>query len=200
MKVIGLCGGSGSGKGETSRIFSELGFAVIDTDLVYRELTSGNSECTEALRREFGDEVISPSGALDRRALAALVFRGDGADARRLRLNEIAHRYILAETRRRLSLYKADGYPCSVVDAPVLFESGFDKECDVIVSVVADKNIRLSRITARDNISLEAAEERIASQLKDEEIISRSDFVIRNNGDFSELSRQVVEVAEKILK
>lgn len=200
MKVIGLCGGSGSGKGEASRLFSELGFAVIDTDRVYRELTSGPSECTAALSREFGEAIISTSGALDRRALANLVFHGEGADERRLRLNAIAHHYILIETRRRLSVFASEGCAAAIVDAPVLFESGFDRECDMIVSVVADKNIRLSRITARDNISREAAEERIASQLSDEVIISRSDFVITNNGDFFSLREQVSEVADKILK
>jgi len=200
MKVIGLCGGSGSGKGEASRLFLELGFAVIDTDLVYRELTAGRSECTEAIAREFGEIVISDTGALDRKALARLVFHGDGADDRRLTLNKIAHHYILDETRRRIASFSDAGYSAVIIDAPVLFESGFDRECDKIVSVVADKNIRLSRIVARDNISIDAAEERISSQLSDREIISRSDFVITNNGDFSDLQIQVRKVADLLLK
>ena len=135
MKVIGLCGGSGSGKGAVSRIFAEIGIPSIDTDAVYRRMTLSDSPCMRALAAEFGKEIINSLGGLDRARLASIVFN----DPSRLKtLNKIAHSFILDETRRRLAEYSDEGFPAAVVDAPVLFESGFDKECDEIICVLAD--------------------------------------------------------------
>ena len=82
----------------------------------------------------------------------------------------------------------------------MLFESGFNKKCDVIISVVASKDLRIERIINRDKISKERAEARIASQLSDEFLIERSDFTVYNNGSEQELMAQVASIANKILK
>ncbi len=199
MKVIGLCGGSGSGKGEVSRLFAEHGFALVDTDGIYRDMTTNDSECLSALGLEFGMDIILPNGALDRKMLASLVFCGDGAEKRRARLNEIAHKFILDEARRRLREYESSGVRATVVDAPLLFESGFDKECDIIVCVNADRMIRLDRIMSRDGIDKTTAERRIDSQLSDEKLRQLSDYEIVNNGDVEHLRSEVSRIAKKIL-
>ena len=199
MKIIGLCGGSGSGKGSACRIFRECGITCIDTDAIYREITASSSECLTALEREFGSEIIDKKGALNRKLLAEIVFSGEGSESRLVRLNEISHRYILDETRRRLKHYEETGAIAAVVDAPVLFESGFDRECDLIVCVLADKEIRIERIMRRDGISREEAEKRIASQLSDEELINRCDYIIRNDRDLEFLEAEVKSVIKKIL-
>ena len=196
MKVIGLCGGSGSGKGAVSLIFSECGIPFIDTDRVYREMTSGDSECLRELRAAFGDGIVASDGSLDRRRLAELVFSGDDANARRSLLNSIAHKHILDETRRRI---KAFGARTVVVDAPLLFESGFDKECDFIVAVIADREVRIERIMRRDGIDRSAATARIASQLSDGELIKRADAVIENNGELSALRASVTGLCAALL-
>ena len=200
MKVIGLCGGSGSGKGTVSSIFLENRIPAVDTDAVYREMTQTDSPCLRALALEFGDVIISEYGSLNRKALAELVFSGDGCEKRLKRLNEITHKYILDETRSRLEQFRSDGFLAAIVDAPVLFESGFDKECDLIVCVIADRDIRLSRIIERDNIDIAAATRRIDSQMSDEELISRSDFVIYNNSDLNALKYDVFSVAKQIIE
>ena len=87
----------------------------------------------------------------------------------------------------------------AIVDAPVLFESGFNKECDIIVSVIAEREVRVNRIIERDNISVEAAEARISKQLSNEELISKSDFIIENNSDLNSLAVRVNEVADFIM-
>lgn len=200
MKVIGLCGGSGSGKGAVSSIFQKIGIPSIDTDAVYREITSSDGPCLRALCEEFGKGIISDDGSLNRKALAKNVFNSKDAKTRLKKLNEIAHNFILDETRRRLDIYKSMGYEAAIVDAPVLFESGFDSECDVILSVVADKETRIERIIHRDKIDRESAITRINSQLSDEEIISRSDFIIRNDLDLYALEDRVRKVADLILE
>ena len=199
MKVIGLCGGSGSGKGAVCSIFRENGILTIDTDAVYRDLTSRPGPLIKALKREFGSSIITADGVLNRRALAEIVFSSENSKEKLERLNKIAHKFILDETRAILSWYSADGVCVGVVDAPVLFESGFDSECDVIVSVVADRDLRIKRIVSRDGISVQQAEERIASQMSDAEVISRSDFVVYNNGDLDQLRQRVLELIDELI-
>ncbi len=191
MKVIGLCGGSGSGKGTVCDVFREHNIPSVDTDAVYREITAIPGPCLDALESEFGSEIITDEGGLNRKTLAAIVFSGDDSTKRLSRLNEIAHRFILDETRRRLEVFRQNGSIAAVVDAPVLFESGFDKECGLVVCVIADRETRIQRIIARDGITRKQAEERINSQLSNEELISRSDFVINNNSDIHSLRNEV---------
>ena len=200
MKIIGLCGGSGSGKGKVCEVFRENNIPTIDTDALYREMTSQKSPCLDALKAEFGKEIITDNGDLNRDKLAEIVFSGKDMDIKRAKLNEISHRFILDETRCRIKQFEKDGFSLVVVDAPLLFESGFDSECDFVVCVIADRNVRIQRIMSRDNITLEQAKRRIAAQLSDGETVSRSDFVIRNNSDIEELRGEVKSVITKILK
>ena len=198
MKIIGLCGGSGSGKGTVAELFSLYGIKSVDTDAVYRELTATKTPCLDALVNEFGDEILSPLGALDRSKLRSIVFDSEDAKEKRTRLNEIAHKFILGKTREILEAYRQEGRLFSIVDAPLLFESGFNKECDFILCVLADKEQRILRIIKRDGLSREMAEQRIASQLSDEELIKLSDFKITNNGDIQELKDSVDMIVEEL--
>lgn len=188
MKVIGLCGGSGSGKTAACEIFSDLGAAIINTDRVYRELCAPGSPCMEELKEAFGCGIIRQDGSLDREALGSIVFSDREA---LLTLDGITHRYIKAETLARIERYRMDGYDAVIVDAPLLFEAEFDRFCDITAGIVADRSLRISRIIERDGITHEAAERRISSQLSDDELRRRCDYIIDNNGDTSELFARV---------
>ena len=196
MKVIGLCGGSGSGKGTLARMLSEGGFLHIDADAVYHEITSCDSPCLRAMTEAFGRDIISPSGALDRKALASVVF-ADGAKDKLALLNSISHRYVLDEIRRRIAL--AEGkYFGAIVDAPLLFESGFNTECDIVISVTAPREVRISRISERDGIDRDAAERRINTQLDDEFLRLHSDIIITNDKDTTALYEQAQELINRL--
>lgn len=195
MLVIGLAGGSGSGKGTAAEIFASYGILPIDTDKVYHRLTNAPSECLRELTGEFGTAILTSDGVLDRARLAELVF---GSEEKRKRLNLISHRHILGTVREIIGKAKAQGYFAVLVDAPLLFESGFDKECDLVVSVLADRETRISRIIARDGITMEKAEARINKQMPDGRLAELSDYVIENNGSRSELSARIAEIIEKI--
>ena len=160
MKIIGLCGGSGSGKGEVARMLREAGCLHLDADAIYHGFISGDSDCLRELADEFGKEIIAPNGALDRKKLAAIVF-ADGAEEKRQRLNTISHRYVLDEIRRRIADAENE-YTVAVVDAPLLFESGFNAECDAIISVIAPRDARIARIVERDGLTSEQAARRTA--------------------------------------
>ncbi len=197
MKKIGLCGGSGSGKGVVSDIIRSFSISVIDTDNIYHELTSADTDCLKALKHEFGDS-ITRNGALYRPALADIVFFSENAEEKRNKLNSITHGYVLQEVRKRLREYCADGADNCFIDAPLLFESGFDKECDITVAVIADNTTRIKRIMERDNIDRAAAEARIKAQLSNERLLELSDMHIENSSDISALKTAVAELINKI--
>ena len=198
MKVIGLCGGSGAGKGYVCQRFKTYKFGVIDTDRVYHGLLTEDSACARELVGEFGSDIIL-SGKVDRPRLAATVFADKSGEMLK-RLNEITHKHILARVRSMLSDYEEQGFFAVIVDAPLLFESGFDKECDFTVGVIADREIRMQRIIERDKITREDAETRINKQKSDEFILENCDFIIVNNGDDLALDKSIAEVAVKILE
>lgn len=200
MKKIGLCGSSGSGKGYVSKKFSKYDIPTIDTDLVYRETTiKKGTPCLLALVNEFGTQILNESAELDRKALATIVFEGEGAKGRLERLNKIAHRYIKIDTENLINQYESEGKKAVIIDAPVLFESGFDKMCDFTVCVIAPYEMKLERIIKRDNISREKALSRLNSQLSDEELKKLSTYYIDNSN--VELDAQIENILlnEKII-
>ena len=200
MKIIGLCGGSGSGKSTVAAFFVERGVPAVDADAVYHALISHKTPCLDALCDAFGSEILAADGSLDRKRLGGIVFSGEGCEERRRLLNEISHRYVLQEVRRLAGEYEKQGYPAILFDAPLLLESGFDRECAALVCVVADRQTRIARVMARDGISEEAASRRIAAQIPDEELIRRSDDCIRNDGDVAALEEQVENIIKKYIK
>ena len=200
MRVIGICGGSGSGKGAVCVAFSRFGIPSIDTDAVYRSMTERKSRCLDELSEAFGAGILLADGSLDRKKLAEVVFaHTDDARRRKQLLESISHKHILARTREIIENYRLEGVPAVLVDAPLLFESGFDKECDVTVAVIADDSVRIERIMARDSISEAAASARIAAQIPNAELASRCTYVIYNNGSIDELSERVSELAALLL-
>ena len=195
MLVLGFTGGSGSGKSLASKFFNKFNITVIDTDSLYREMTSPGGKCILPIKNAFGDSVIDENGALNRAIMASIVFH---SKEKRQILNTITHKYVLDEVRSLVDYYKTRNYFAVLVDAPLLFESGYDKECDYIISVIADTNIRISRIMNRDKISLEHATSRINSQLSDDYLKENSDFVLINNGSLEDLEFQVSKIVNKI--
>lgn len=197
MIIIGLCGGSGAGKGTVDNCFFKHGIPSIDTDAVYRELTVRGSYLLNILSEAFGKDILNERGELDRKKLSALVFSDP---AKHKLLNSITHSEILNEAERRIRKYESEGYPAVICDAPLLFESGFDKKCDIIIAVTAPLDVRIERLVRRDGISPEAARQRILSQLPDEYLEKHSDFVINNNGDLANVQAQIDSLVKIILK
>lgn len=189
MIIIGLCGSSGSGKGYVSAKLAKHGVGFIDTDKVYRERVLVNPACKGELVASFGSAILA-DGNVDKKRLAAIVFEGDGAKERLEALNCITHKYIKVETEQLISAYREAGYPAVLVDAPVLFESGFDEMCHVTVCVTAPDEQKLARIVKRDGISSEKAMARLNSQLSDSELRARCTYEL-NNTDGCDLERQI---------
>lgn len=178
MLVIGLTGPSGAGKSLVATQFASFGIPVLDADAIYRELLVPPSECLSELTVQFGERILLPDGTLDRRTLGGIVFTNPEALEQ---LNKIAHRHVLAETRRRLRQLRDADFPAAVFDAPQLFESGANRDCNLIVSVLAPEEIRLHRILLRDGISEQAAIERMHAQKSEQFFRTHSDYIIEND-------------------
>lgn len=181
--VIGLTGQSGSGKTVISEHFAKRGAAVINADIVARGVTADGSECNAKLRELF-PSCVDDRLVLDRRALAAVVFN----DRAKLdMLNDTIFPYINDALAWEIERIGESGSKIIVLDAPTLFEAGADKLCDMIISVVADEEIRAKRIQKRDGLTREQAAARFSSQRSVRFFKEHSDIVIENNGSAEEL-------------
>ena len=178
MLLIGLTGPSGSGKGLVAEIFSRFGLPVINADEVYHQLLVPPSPCLEELVGRFGNVILTSAGTLNRRELASIVFSDPASLAA---LNSITHRYVMEEILRRTEQLRREETRAAILDAPQLFEAGANRMCGAVVSVLADKNLRLERVLQRDGIDRDAALRRIAAQKSDEFFRSHSDYIIENN-------------------
>ena len=196
MRIIGVTGPSGAGKSLLSEAFAKRNIPVIDADALYHSLLVPPSECLDAIKAEFGESVISPDGTLDRTALGAIVF---SSEEKLALLNETVLSRVLVRIRELIATYGEQGAIAVAVDAPTLIESGFDLECDFVISVLAPKSDRIERIMARDSISREKAELRINAQKDDGFYISASSEVLINDGSQEQLLSAADGVIKKIL-
>lgn len=179
MRVIGLTGSIACGKSNVSDTLRQLGAAVIDGDLLSREVTAPGGIALPAIREAFGDGVFHPDGTLNRRALGAVVF---GSDAARARLEGIIHPMVKALTCQRIEEARRSGAPLCVLDMPLLFEAGMDSLCHRIWCVWLPREIQLQRLMARDGFTPEEAEARLRSQLSADEKAARAHVVIDTSG------------------
>lgn len=178
--ILGLTGPSGAGKGLVAKHLQDAyGFAWIDTDAVYHELTSAPSLCLDELQAAFGESIIK-NGALDRPALAAIVF-AEGAQDKLLLLNRITHKHVITESAKRIEAARQRGARGAILDAPLLFEAGADALCTHTCAMIADREVRKARIMARDHLSEDAANKRLDAQKPDAFYAERADFLFENN-------------------
>jgi dephospho-CoA kinase len=207
LKVIGITGGSGTGKSSVTRYFSQKNIAVIDADLLAREVVLPNTPCLAEITAAFGEDMLLPDGSLNRKKLGKLVFSNPD---RLALLTSITQKYINDEILIRISAYQNNPVTLDkegkevplkgvIIDAPLLFESGFHKICDAVVAVLADMDLRITRISQRDNISKEDAKMRIMAQKEDTFYSDQADFILYNNGDYDELYLQADIVLSLIL-
>lgn len=193
IKIIGLTGQSGAGKSTVAYCLEQKGFAVINADRLVAELYNGGSVCLTAVASVFGKDILNPDGTPNRVLLAKRAF--SSKDNTEL-LGRLVHPFVTALFFEKLK--KLSGADAVVYDAPQLFESNADVLCDVIVSVVADRNVRLKRICDRDNMSCEQALQRINAQYGEEFFRKNSDFVVENNNTKEELIKNISNIISQL--
>lgn len=177
MLVIGLTGGIASGKSLAGRCFEALGVAVIDADVLAREVVEPGSDGLEAVIEAFGDGMLTADGTLDRAALRRRIFDDDDA---RQRLEAILHPRIRALMDARVEARRTTGDPYCVTVVPLLIETGRDACCDRVLVVDAPEPVQIARLQARDGTDASAARAMLARQSPRAARIARADDVIAN--------------------
>lgn len=193
MKIIGLTGSIASGKSTVTRVLRELGAVVVDADAIVHQLQQPGTPVTEAIGREFGPGVIRPDGSLDRAALGAIVFADP---TRRKALEGIVHPAVRERIWQEVERCRAEGRPAVVLDIPLLFESGWDRLVDEVWVVYVDRESQKARLMARDGLSPEEAERRMAAQMDLEVKRDRAHRVIDNRGSEHQTREQVRQAWE----
>jgi dephospho-CoA kinase len=184
---VGLTGGIGSGKSEVARILERLGAFIVDTDILAREAVAPQSDGLMAIAHEWPGVVRN--GALDRAALAEIVFADPAA---RERLNAIVHPFVRRLANERAKLAAPAQLIVDVV--PLLFETGYDSSVERSIVVIAPDDERIARVLARDSTNEAAIRARMAAQIDPCEARARADYVIENDGNLNHLRERVQAV------
>lgn len=191
--LVGLTGGIGAGKSTVARLLAARGALILDADVAAREVVAPGSDGLAAVIAEFGDAVVGPDGALDRAALAAVVFADPD---RRGALNAITHPRVRAWMAERV--VAAPEGSVVVQDIPLLVESGLAGLFELVVVVDAADPIRVARLVRDRGMTEQEASARIAAQAPRGQRLAAADVVIDNDGTPEELTGQVAALWNRI--
>ena len=184
MLVVGITGGIGTGKSLVSEQLKELGAEVIQADAVGHEAYLPGTDGLRAVVEAFGEDVLTPSGEVDRKKLGAIVFNDAVAMKR---LNAIMHPRMYRMVEERLEQFSRQGSEVAVVEAAILLEAGWTPLVDELwVTTCAEEQV-VQRLRERSNLDEAAVRSRIAAQMDQSEREKHADAIIDNSGSLSEL-------------
>lgn len=192
--IVGLTGGIGSGKTTVADLFVAYGAQLVDTDAIAHELTAPDGAAMPALIAEFGADIATGTGALDRVAMRRCVFSDPSA---RGRLEAILHPLIRTLSAERC---QAANSPYAVLAVPLLVESGSYRErCDRIVVIDCPESLQVDRVMARNGMAREEVLAIMAAQATRSQRLAVADDVVLNDEGHDKLVRQVAELHQKYL-
>lgn len=199
--VIGIIGGIGSGKSTVARHFEKLGAVVLDADRIGHEML-GRDEVKRAACRRWGKGILDADGRINRRKVARIVFgRGRAARAELEYLQGLVHPLIGQRLRDSVAQAQRRGkVPAIVIDAALLVEAGWDRECDYVVYVEADRQQRIERVQQARGWSAEEAGARQRAQDSLKLKRERADYVVDNSGSLDATLRQVERLFSRFLE
>jgi dephospho-CoA kinase len=173
--IIGITGGIGSGKSTVCKIFKILGAPVFEADIIAKDLLE-NNEIKHELKKLFGNNILNSKGEVDRSRLADIVFNDD---IKLEKLNSIIHPAV----RDKFMIWadKMKSYHYIIIEAAILFESGFNKLTDYTILVTAPEHMRIERVSRRDGVPEDNVRARIRNQLPEEGKKLLADFIIIND-------------------
>lgn len=189
--ILGLTGGIATGKSTTSKIIKKIGIPVVDADEISRKIVY-DMEIILKIKEEFGEEIYI-IGELDREKLSRIVFSNKD---KLKKLNMILHPAILKKIKEEFEKLKKN--KIIVADIPLLFEVSFEDEVDKILTIYCDLETQIERLKTRKSYTREESLKRINSQMKTEEKIKKSDYIINNSKNLEFLEKEVQKIIKKI--
>lgn len=193
MIIIGLTGSIGMGKSTAAKILQRLGLPIYSADQVVHDLLAVNGRAVKKVARLFPDTLSK--GAIDRKKLGAIVF---GKPALRKRLEAILHPMVRQEEQRFLRAAKKCKAPAVVLEIPLLFETGAESRCDVVVVVTAPKAVQQARVMRRKGMTAEKFRAILKAQMRDTEKRRRADYVVQTGKGLADTRRQLVAVLARL--
>lgn len=196
MLKVGLTGSIAVGKSFVLGVLAELGCQVIDADAIARQVVKPGTKGLKLVCNAFGEGVLNDDGTLNRGTLGAIVFADE---AKRKQLNSLLHPLIIAAQDERIHEFEQrDPDGIVIIDAALMIESGGYRRLDKLIVAHCRPEVQLQRLMKRDGLSREAAEQRISSQMSQEEKQRYADFLIDTSGDFDGTRAQVKAVYEQL--
>ena len=195
MLKVALTGGIATGKSYVLEQFRRRGVPCLDADALAHGVTAPGTEATAAIAARFGAEILAADGAVDRAKLGPIVFADPSA---RRELEAIVHPGVyraIAAGVRAFELVGDD--PFAIVDVPLLYETGAEKDFDRVIVTACLPETQLARLRER-GLTEDAARQRLAAQWSTGEKASRADFVITTDGTFADTDRQVDETLQML--
>jgi dephospho-CoA kinase len=195
MLKVALTGGIATGKSHVLEQFRRHGVPCLDADTLAHGVESAGTEATAAIAARFGPDIVTADGAVDRAKLGPLVFKDAAA---RRDLEAIVHPAVYRAIAAGLRAFALVGdYPFAVVDVPLLYETGAEKDFDRVIVVACEPATQIARLVLR-GMSDEAARQRLAAQWPTDEKQARADFVITTDGTFDDTNQQIDAVYGKL--
>lgn len=192
--VLGLTGGIASGKSTVSNMIKRLGFVVIDADVVAREVVEVAEPAYRQIVKEFGTEILHKDQTINREKLGSIIFHDD---EKRKKLNRIVHPAVRKRMNDLKKQYIENKERVIVLDIPLLFESKLTHLVEKVILVYVDQDVQKKRLLQRNDLTVEEANARIASQMPLKDKIRLADGVINNNGSIDETYAQLKEILAK---
>lgn len=196
MLKVGLTGGIGSGKSTASRYFESLGAFVLDADEEAKELITSNETVQHELISEFGTDIIDGTGRVDKNKLSRVAFQDEDHQQR---LNSVVHPYIFNLIDKEFNrVFNNKKHGVFIVDAALIYETGFDAHLDYVIVVTAHLKNRMERALGRETLSREEILKRVGFQWPEEEKVNMADFVVHNDGTEVELQKNIESLIKKL--
>lgn len=186
--TLGLTGGIATGKSTVSRFFRQHDIPVVDADVIAREVVEPGTDGLAEIIKTFGTEILLEDGSLNRKKLGEIIFKDE--DKREM-LNQILHQEIHQKMMMAKEKWENERVPLIVFDIPLLYEADYQSTFDAIMVVYVPEKTQIARLMERDELTVQQARDRIASQLPIEEKKARADIVIDNSQTIADTYEQV---------
>ena len=197
MLKVGLTGGLGSGKSTASKFFNSLGAFILDADNAAKKLIESSKKVKNELIKEFGTDIMDANSNVDKKKLARIAFQDEDHQQR---LNYVVHPHIHNAIDKSFNeILDQNNHELFIVDAALIYESGYDAHLDYVIVVTAQLKHRMERALNRNTLTREEVLKRIDFQWPEEDKTSLADFVIHNDGTEAELNDQIVELFKKLV-
>ena len=197
MLKVGLTGGLGSGKSTASKFFNSLGAFILDADNAAKKLIESSKKVKNELIKEFGTDIMDANSNVDKKKLARVAFQDEDHQQR---LNYVVHPHIHNAIDKSFNeILDQNNHQLFIVDAALIYESGYDAHLDYVIVVTAQLKHRMERALNRNTLTRDEILKRIEFQWPEEDKTNLADFVIHNDGTEAELNDQIVELFKKLV-